>query len=146
MSELIEFVHFPSHAPDQQLIRQWLIHTAEKHHAKIVRLTYLFASDEEMLEANRKYLQHDYLTDIITFPITRNRQLLESDIILHLPTIEANAATYASTPSEELLRVLVHAVLHLVGFDDQNEADQSDMRLAEEEALAAWRQQFATKA
>ena len=92
----------------------------------------------------RKYLGHDYYTDIITFDtseydeqIADNKvDTISADIIISLDTVAANAVTYGADFPQELYRVIIHGILHLVGYDDLNEADSCRMRKAEDEALA----------
>ena len=107
-------------------------------------INYIFSNDEYVLEVNRKYLGHDYYTDIITFDtseydeqIADNKvDTISADIIISLDTVAANAVTYGADFPQELYRVIIHGILHLVGYDDLNEADSCRMRKAEDEALA----------
>ena len=107
-------------------------------------INYIFSNDEYVLEVNRKYLGHDYYTDIITFDTSEyDEQIadnkvdrISADIIISLDTVAANAVTYGADFPQELYRVIIHGILHLVGYDDLNEADSCRMRKAEDEALA----------
>ena len=97
-------------------------------------LTFIFCSDNYLLEINKQYLQHDYFTDIITFNYNEN-ELISGDIFISLETVKSNAEEYKVTFINELLRVIVHGILHLVGFDDKTNEQKKIMREKENEAL-----------
>ena len=98
------------------------------------RVTYLFASDEVILEMNRTHLQHDYFTDILTFDQSR-KPVLEVDLAISIERIADHAHERAIAPADELARVLIHGLLHVSGWDDHSEADRTAMRTAEDLAL-----------
>lgn len=129
--------------PKERLrLRRWLKALAALHGNRIRILGYQFLTDEEVLEANREYLEHDYYTDIITFD---NREEtgegpIEGDILISVERVRDNAATYGAAPEHELRRVLAHGLLHLLGFKDKTKAEAAAMRQAEDDALALWEQ------
>lgn len=98
-------------------------------------LHYIFCNEDEILQINRQYLGHDYVTDIITFPYTEEN-LLNSDIYICIPQVIANAEEYGVPRRDEVLRVIFHGVLHLVGYDDHKEEDIARMRAAEDRWIA----------
>ena len=97
-------------------------------------LTFIFCSDNYLLEINKQYLQHDYFTDIITFNYNEN-EVISGDIFISLDTVKSNAEEYKVTFFNELLRVIVHGILHLIGFDDKTSEQKKIMREKENEAL-----------
>ena len=125
-------------------IKNWIKEIILSKNRRVGDINYIFSNDEYVLEVNRKYLGHDYYTDIITFDtseydeqITDNKvDTISADIIISLDTVAANAVTYSADFPQELYRVIIHGILHLVGYDDLNEADSCRMRKAEDEALA----------
>ena len=125
-------------------IKNWIKEIILSKNRRVGDINYIFSNDEYVLEVNRKYLGHDYYTDIITFDTSEyDNQIADSqvdrvsaDIIISLDTVAANAVTYGADFPQELYRVIIHGILHLVGYDDLNEADSCRMRKAEDEALA----------
>ena len=125
-------------------IKNWIKEIILSKNRRIGDINYIFSNDEYVLEVNRKYLGHDYYTDIITFDTSEyDEQIadnkvdrISADIIISLDTVAANAVTYGADFPQELYRVIIHGILHLVGYDDLNEADSCMMRKAEDEALA----------
>ena len=90
-------------------------------------VNYVFCDDEEILEVNRRYLQHDYYTDIITFDYSGG-DVLSGDLYISLDTVRSNAELFGRPYDEELHRVLVHGVLHLVGINDKGRANAKSWR------------------
>ena len=125
-------------------IKNWIKEIILSKNRRVGDINYIFSNDEYVLEVNRKYLGHDYYTDIITFDTSEyddeiaDNQIdkVSADIIISLDTVAANAITYGTDFPQELYRVIIHGILHLIGYDDLNEADSCRMRKAEDEALA----------
>lgn len=114
----------------------WLRAIAKKYDKNIGNLNYIFCSDEKILEINKAYLQHDYYTDIISFPY--ELEPISGDIYISVDTVKSNAEKYKINFEEEMLRVISHGLLHFIGFDDQSEEDIAKMRAAENEAISFW--------
>lgn len=108
---------------------------------KKVQLTYIFCSDDSLLQMNRQFLDHDTLTDIITFDLSEQADRMEGEIYISVDRVADNAAKYKVPVSEELHRVIFHGALHLCGFKDKKEADKKMMRLKEDECLAAYKKE-----
>ncbi len=119
---------------ESKLIEILLTELVERKNYEVGELTYYFCNDEKILEANRLYLNHDYFTDVITFDATVG-EIVSADILISLDTVASNAEKYNVTFEQELNRVIVHAVLHLIGYNDKNEEEAKQMREAENEAL-----------
>ena len=113
----------------------WIARVAEKHGKRIGNVNYIFCTDDEILDVNRQYLHHDYYTDIITFDYCAHG-ILSGDIYISLDTVASNAEGLQKDPVEELHRVLIHGILHLVGINDKGPGEREIMEHAEDEALA----------
>ena len=120
---------------DQATVTEWIGRVAESHQRVVGDINYVFCNDEEILDVNRRYLQHDYYTDIITFDYGRGN-VLSGDLYISLDTVRSNAELLGKPYDEELHRVLVHGVLHLVGINDKGPGEREIMEAAEDAALA----------
>ncbi len=120
---------------DTDLLDRWIEKVAQKHDRTTGRLVYLFCNDEKILEINRRYLQHDYYTDIITFDYTRGKRI-SGDMAISLDTVATNAEAIGCDYDTELLRVIIHGVLHLCGINDKGPGEREIMERHENEALA----------
>ena len=98
-------------------------------------MSYNFVSEEEITSANNQFLHHNYPTDIITFDFTISPKILCADILVCPDVVKRNANELHVSLLEELNRVIIHGILHLVGFDDANDNDILQMRNAEDQAL-----------
>ena len=122
---------------DAPKVSEWIPLVARGYGFEVIRLSYLFLNDEEMLRANIEHLGHDYYTDIITFDYTRPGRLC-GEILLSLDTVRSNAELVGEPYSRELLRVIIHGVLHLCGINDKGPGEREIMERAEDEALLLW--------
>ena len=104
----------------------WLRRVVASHGRRLGEVNYVFCDDEEILEVNRRYLQHDYYTDIITFDYSGG-DVLSGDLYISLDTVRSNAELFGRPYDEELHRVLVHGVLHLVGINDKGPGEREIM-------------------
>ena len=120
---------------DQSAVNQWIEQVAQRHQRVVGDLTYIFCNDEKILEVNRQYLQHDYFTDIITFDYS-SRKRISGDMFISLDTIKSNAELFERAYNEELMRVVIHGVLHLCGINDKGPGEREIMEMHENEALA----------
>jgi probable rRNA maturation factor len=93
---------------------------------------YIFLNDDELLEINKEYLQHDFYTDIITFPIEETDESLEADIFISMDRVQDNAKEYGVEFSNELLRVVLHGMLHLCSYQDKTAEEEKLMREKEQ--------------
>lgn len=122
--------------PDRTVLRLCLKETAAQYEMKVGELTYVFVSDEELLEMNRQYLEHDYYTDIITFDNSEDERRIEGDIFISTDRVEDNGKNLGNGIEEEYCRVIAHGLLHLCGLGDKSEAEAETMRKAENEFIA----------
>ena len=122
---------------DYERVIAWIDAVAALHGFKVGRISYLFCDDEYILEANRKFIDHDYYTDIITFDYTR-RDRIGGDVMISLDTVKSNALLVGVPYSRELLRVIIHGVLHLCGINDKGPGEREIMEMHEDRALELW--------
>lgn len=120
-------------------VGEWIKEVARRHERRVGDLTYIFCDDSRILEVNIGYLNHDYFTDIITFDYTIGR-LIRGDMFISLDTVATNAEAVGSTYDDELMRVIIHGVLHLCGINDKGPGEREIMEAHENDALALWRQ------
>lgn len=118
-----------------EFLRLWIKHIASVNNKKIGELSYIFCSDEYILNINKEHLNHDYYTDIITFNYNEN-DVLGGDVFISVDTVASNAAEYGNGVfKDELERVIIHGLLHLIGYNDKTEKEQDEMTIKEDEAL-----------
>ena len=109
-------------------ISAWLRFVAGSEIRKMGDVNIIFCSDNYILDVNMKYLQHDYFTDIITFDYCEG-DVLSGDLFISIDSVRDNASVYgAASFDEELNRVIVHGLLHLIGYDDHTPSEQKTMR------------------
>ena len=125
----------PCKVEGRRAVKSWLRSVAAHHGKSLGDLSVVACSDEELLEYNRKYLDHDTYTDIITFDHSEG-DTLAGDLLISFERVLENAENQGFMFHEELRRVMVHGVLHLAGLKDKTEADAQAMREAEDHALA----------
>lgn len=105
----------------------WLKMVAESEIRRLGDISIIFCSDNYILDVNMKYLQHDYFTDIITFDYCEGDRL-SGDLFISVDSVRENAAFYDTEFDNELNRVIVHGLLHLIGYDDHTPSEQKTMR------------------
>lgn len=120
---------------DQQRTKAWIEKVAQGYGKPIGELYYYFCSDDQLLDINKQRLGHDFYTDIVTFPLNDCETVLSSEFCISVDRIKENAITFSRSYESELHRVIIHGVLHLIGFDDHTDEDEQIMREKEEEAL-----------
>jgi probable rRNA maturation factor len=115
-------------------LNDWIEEVADSYEKLIGELCYIFCSDAYILQVNREHLKHDYFTDIITFDYTE-QDIISGDLFISLDTVKTNAQSFNQEYTTEMLRVIIHGVLHLCGLKDKSEEDAAIMRQAEDSAL-----------
>jgi len=126
---------------EPQKVKKWLSEVILRRGKSVGNISYLFCDDEYQLEANRRYLDHDTYTDIITFDYVAGG-LISGDIMISVDRVGENAMKFGVPFEQELHRVIVHGVLHLLGQGDKSDVEAQEMRHQEGEALALWETLF----
>lgn len=119
---------------DETTISDWIKRVTNTFGKRAGNISYIFCSDEKILEINRQYLQHDYYTDIITFDYTVGDKIA-GDIFISLDTVKTNAETFHTDYEEELHRTIIHGILHLCGINDKGPGERAVMEAHENKAL-----------
>jgi probable rRNA maturation factor len=116
--------------------RRWLKSCASAEGYVVTNLNYIFTSDESLLKINIEFLNHHTLTDIITFDNSEAPRAIEGDVFISIPRVRENAAKFDEPFEKELFRVLIHGLLHLMGYTDKTERTKKVMRQKEEAYLS----------
>jgi len=122
----------PFQVSDEEKIKNWLAQIINFHQFRLENLTFVFCSDDYLLDLNINYLDHHTYTDIITFDNSDEEQTIEGDIFISIDRVKENASNFNVSFLEELHRVMIHGVLHLLGYDDKTESHQAEMRQKED--------------
>lgn len=122
-------------------IKKWIKKTIEFYNFKTGDISFIFCSDDYLLKINQSYLNHDYFTDIITFNYNIDK-VVSGDIFISVDTVRINAVEFNATEQDEFLRVIIHGILHLIGFDDQNDDQILEMREKENIAIEIFKSSF----
>lgn len=121
-------------------IKSWIKNVIEQRGGKLGDISYIFCNDEYILNVNKEYLNHDYYTDIITFDYTEkdfssDKIKISGDLFISLDTVKSNSEELGLDFNQELHRVIIHGVLHLLGLKDKTDKEAEEMRKEEEECL-----------
>ncbi|MGE9516048.1 MAG: rRNA maturation RNase YbeY [Solitalea-like symbiont of Acarus siro] len=116
------------HITNKTLLKSYIKTIISDHYFKTGEINYIFCSDNYLLNINITYLNHDYYTDIITFNNSTKNKILDADIFISIDRLIDNASILKETISNEILRVIYHGVLHLVGYNDKTDSDQAIMK------------------
>ncbi|NOR28033.1 MAG: rRNA maturation RNase YbeY [Lutibacter sp.] len=120
---------------NEEVTQQWISNCIASHGFSEGEINYIFCDDEYLLKLNIEFLEHDTLTDIISFDYTLGK-LISGDIFISVERVKENAKKLSQTLDNELSRVLIHGILHYVGFKDKNETNKAQMRVEEDKCLA----------
>jgi rRNA maturation RNase YbeY len=118
-------------------IKNWITAIIKNEGKKVGDIAYIFCDDEQILETNISYLDHNTYTDIITFDYVEGN-VISGDILISVDRVKENAELFNCTFEQELHRVIIHGILHLLGVGDKSEEEAQVMRKREEEALVKW--------
>ena len=128
--------------PSKRLLKAWIKEFVSNHGKKVGELAFIFCSDEKILEVNQNFLQHDYYTDIITFDYCEG-EIVSGDIFISVERVSENATSHKVEYKEEILRVLAHGVLHLIGFQDKTPKKKKEMTENEDLCISLFLTKFA---
>ena len=119
---------------DTARLEEWIVAVAASHNRIVGPLTYIFCDDPKIIEVKRQFRNHHYFTVIITFDYSRGR-MISGDMFISLDTVESNSVLVGVTYTRELLRVIIHGVLHLCGINDKGPGEREIMESFENKAL-----------
>lgn len=128
--------------PSKVQLQGWLKEIAKKHKKKIGSINYVICSDDYLLKINQDFLNHDYFTDIITFDYSEG-DFLNGEIYISADRVRENAIENKEKIKVELLRVMSHGVLHMIGFQDKKKKDVEEMRINEGLCIDLFLRKFA---
>ncbi len=120
---------------DRNRLRLFIKKLFKAEHKKLRHLNYIFCSDEYLLDINRKYLNHDYYTDILTFDLSETKGAITGEIYISIDRVRDNAHVLRQTIKHELHRVIFHGALHLCGYKDKTAKDKKSMTESENRYL-----------
>lgn len=123
---------------ERRLVKAWIKQIATNKGFKVNTLNYIFCTDDYLLEININYLNHDTFTDIVTFDQSEKNTEIEGDVYISVERVKENAKNLNTSYKEELLRVLVHGLLHLCGYKDKTENEKKEMRIEENISLSLY--------
>ena len=127
--------------PESQKVQKWIAEVVKRRDRQVGNINYLFCDDAYLLQVNRQYLDHDTYTDIITFDYVAGG-LISGDIMISVERVGDNAEKFGVAFVDELHRVIIHGVLHLLGQGDKSDSEAREMRRQEEAALGLWNDLF----
>ncbi len=116
---------------NRMLLKKWLTNVALEEKKRVGELNFIFCSDDYLLDINKRFLNHNYYTDVITFDYSEDN-LISGDIFISIDTVRVNAEEYRQFFENELFRVMVHGVLHLCDYDDHSDEEKRLMREKED--------------
>ncbi len=132
---MIDFVYNTDfRLTNKEIFSRWLISVANDEGFLIDTLVFLFVDDNEILEMNKKFLKHDYYTDVITFGELKDKKI-SGDIAISIERVLDNSKTYGVEFEDELKRVMAHGLLHIMGYCDKASSDKSVMSMKENKAI-----------
>ena len=127
--------------PDEQSLVSWIDYAVKNEQCFTGNLSYIFCSDEYLWNMNKQYLGHDYYTDIITFDYVSDGKI-SGDMFISYDRIVDNARKFGVSCEMELLRVMIHGVLHLVGYDDLTDEQEAEIHKMEDFYIDVYNKQF----
>jgi rRNA maturation RNase YbeY len=117
---------------ERKHFRECILQVFAREGYKLKRISYVFGTDEFLLNLNRQYLKHDFYTDVLTFLISENNKAIEGEVYMSAERIKENAKIYKLSYQKELLRVMIHGALHLCNYDDQTRKARRFMQQKED--------------
>ncbi|HEY0749685.1 MAG TPA: rRNA maturation RNase YbeY [Chitinophagaceae bacterium] len=125
------FFHYPEWGFElrtRSTLKAFLLSMTRKEGKKVDTINYIFCNDAYLLMINQEYLGHDYYTDIITFELSESGDALVADIFISIDRVRDNSVAFKVSFKRELLRVIIHGMLHLCGYSDKSKAQKQKMR------------------
>jgi probable rRNA maturation factor len=122
----------------------WIIESARREKRSVSDINYIFCSDDYLLKLNQEFLAHQTFTDILTFDYSEGKNI-SGEIYISLDRIKENSLKFNTQFQDEILRVMIHGILHLTGYNDKNPKEVATMRKKEEAYLSLWKTMFHVK-
>ncbi len=131
---MISFIFDKTHSFDfeKKNIAHWLNEVISREGKKTGDIQYSFCNDEGLLKINQNFLKHDTYTDIISFPLSINPKIISGEIYISIDRVRSNSARYNISFDDELYRVMVHGILHFLGYNDSTTKEKELMRSKED--------------
>lgn len=120
----------------KKIVSAWIEKVVSDFKKYFGDISFIFSNDEYILDINKKYLNHDFYTDVITFDYCENN-IISGDIFISIDRVLENSQDFNVSFSSEILRVMVHGVLHLLGFSDSSDTEKAEMRLLENNYISS---------
>lgn len=132
-----ETIHFfvektPFAIPGKRILRRWLENAIREENWVPGAINFIICNDEYLFKMNKKYLKKKLLTDILTFPMTEEGNTVSADLYISIDRVRDNSKKYKVQVKKELARVMIHGILHLMGYDDHDEAGKQKIREKED--------------
>ena len=124
---------------NKKLIHKFILELTKDYELGVYNLEYNFVSVSTMIDINKRYLNHNYDTDIITFDYSDEKNILDGEIFISLTEAAANSKKYRVTVDNELLRLLIHGILHMIGYDDATTAKRKVMKKIENKMVIKYK-------
>lgn len=121
---------------NSKTLKKWIEDSISQEGLQLQSLNFIFCSDDFLLDINRNYLSHDYLTDIITFNQSDDELVIEGDIFISIDRVKSNALSLNLQFENELARIVIHGVLHLIGYNDKTPSEKDEMTQMEDNYLS----------
>lgn len=121
-------------------LRLLLKEVCKQENAHLSFVNCVFCSDEYLLQINKKHLKHNFLTDIITFDFSEKKDQIEGDLYISVDRVKENAKKYGDTFKIETIRVVLHGLLHLIGYKDKSEKEKKRMRVLENKYVSLYKE------
>ena len=128
----------PTRLKNRTTLKHFIESIFKKELKNLDSINYIFCSDKAVLEINKKYLNHDFYTDVITFDLSQDNKAISAEVYISIERIRDNAKQLGSSIKSELHRVLFHAALHLCGYNDKRIKDKEIMRKKEDQLLTKY--------
>jgi probable rRNA maturation factor len=119
----------------RKILKDFLLSIFKQEDKNVDEVNYIFCSDDYLLQLNQQHLQHDFFTDIITFPFHEDHEDIKADIFISIERVADNADLLNIDFNEELLRVMIHGALHLCSYGDKTKSELAQMRNLEDKYL-----------
>jgi len=120
----------------KKILSNWIQKVAKNEGYKIESIVFVFCSDQAVLKMNKDFLNHNYYTDILTFDLSENKGKLNGEIYISIDRVLENAISFKTSFKRELSRVMIHGILHLMGYDDKTPSKAQKMRQKEDACLS----------